>query len=243
MNDFPRLRADVAAAVTARWPSVGLQWSLCVEDEFRDLCARYRAEPVRLMTSRFGFVVSVVSNGHPLIMRSSPDPHGVYQAQVAHALADLQVAPRVHEVITSQTGTWTVLDRVVPGAPFLGTGFSSDSLVPLAAMLRPIRDMPAPSPNMPSVADWLRARLEDDSLSELPLGFDMAPRSERDRALAILQDLVSEPIDKLCHGDASPWNVLTGPDGAALLIDPRGMAGEVAYDVAVVALSSGSTTP
>jgi streptomycin 6-kinase len=38
-----------------------------------------------------------------------------------------------------------------------------------------------------------------------------------------------------CHGDASLWNVLAHGDSDWKLIDPRGMSGEVSYDVGVLA--------
>jgi streptomycin 6-kinase len=236
VDGFPRLPAAVATAVSARWPDVGHQWCLQVEEELRDLCERYKVKPVEVMKSRFGFVVSVVRRGLSLVMRASPDPNGLYQAETARALAGLQVAPPVHEVINSETGTWTVLDRIVPGAPLLDTEVSPDSLVPLAAMLRPIGGAPAPCSDMPTLGDWLRSRLEGDSISDLPPGFEIAPRNQRHRALSMLRDLEFGSMGQLCHGDASPWNVLAHRGGRTVLIDPRGVSGEMAYDAAVVAL-------
>lgn len=40
----------------------------------------------------------------------------------------------------------------------------------------------------------------------------------------------------MSHGDASTWNLLTSGWNGWKLIDPREVAGEVAYDLAVVAL-------
>lgn len=235
-NCFPRLPADVAAAVTTRWPNLGPQWCAQVEDELRDLCKRYGATPTGLMSSRFGLVVPVAGKSRPLVMRASPDPDGAYQAQTARALAELKIAPEVCEVISTRTGTWTVLERVTPGTSLLDLGISAKMLASLARMLRPLDGVPAPSPDMPSLGDWLRGRLEDDSLSELPPGFGMASREQREKALALLQDLEPHGSGNLCHGDASPWNVLAGQGGRMFLVDPRGVSGDAAYDVAVVAL-------
>jgi streptomycin 6-kinase len=188
------------------------------------------------MPSRFGFVVSAVGERLSLVMRASPDPDGAHQAQAARVLAELQIAPAVHEVTTTATGTWTVLERVTPGTPLLDIDISAKTLVSLARMLGPLDGVSAPSPSMPSLGDWLRGRLENDSLSELPPGFGVAPRRLRERALSVLRDLEPEAMGQLCHGDASPWNVLAGQGGRTFLVDPRGMRGDVAYDVAVIAL-------
>ncbi|GAB3572989.1 hypothetical protein GCM10027445_31430 [Amycolatopsis endophytica] len=47
----------------------------------------------------------------------------------------------------------------------------------------------------------------------------------------------------LCHGDASPWNALAGPNNRWKLIDPRGMQGEPEYDAAVMAYKVGCLLP
>ena len=67
--------------------------------------------------------------------------------------------------------------------------------------------------------------------------------AEREYALALLGDLEASGVNGLCHGDASPWNLLIGKDGRTVLIDPRGLAGEVEYDVAVVALKATTVLP
>jgi streptomycin 6-kinase len=54
---------------------------------------------------------------------------------------------------------------------------------------------------------------------------------------------VSSGVAGLCHGDASPWNLLLSNDRRLMLIDPRGLAGEVAYDLAVVAIKAASVAP
>jgi streptomycin 6-kinase len=42
----------------------------------------------------------------------------------------------------------------------------------------------------------------------------------------------------MCHGDVSARNVLTGKGGRLFLVDPRGLSGDAAYDVAVAALKA-----
>jgi streptomycin 6-kinase len=97
-------------------------------------------------------------------------------------------------------------------------------------------EQPAPGADLPSISDWLRSRLNADALTDVPVGESVAPEVQRIEALAVLDDLAAHEEKGLCHGDASPWDVLAGQEGYFYLVDPRGMAGEVAYDVAVIAL-------
>jgi streptomycin 6-kinase len=222
----------IAEAVVNRWPDRGAQWCAEVEDELVELCARYKAVPISVFRARYGLAVEVEAQGEILVMRSSPDPDGAVQAAVSEALASLGVAPAVREVIVTRSGTWTVLDRVVPGTSLYE---APASLGELALMLRPLCDQPAPLAGMPSLVDWLRARLMDVELIDLAPGRSPAPLYERESALQLLEGLAADCPGALCHGDPSRGNVLTAGDGHLMLIDPRGINGELSYDVAISA--------
>ncbi|WP_433474753.1 phosphotransferase [Spirillospora sp. CA-142024] len=117
------------------------------------------------------------------------------------------------------------------------------SLDRLASVFRKMRDQKSENDSLPSLVDWLRSRLDDESLSDLAPGRSQAPRSERRRATAILEDLGSDVSGMVCHGDASSRNILLGPDEQLMLIDPRGINGDVCYDVAVAAWKTASDAP
>jgi len=91
---------------------------------------------------------------------------------------------------------------------------------------------------LPLIHDWLRGRLEADAVTELPPGRDIAPLSQRREALSVLAQLSPDGNDGLCHGDVSARNVLTGKGGRLFLVNPRGLSGDAAYDVAVAALKA-----
>ncbi len=234
---MPAVPSNVAEAVCKRWPDRGPQWLNNVHDELSALCERYGAKPVQAMRARYGFVVDVRTSSGRLVFRSSPDPNGFNQAQVSLALADLGVAPKVHELSTTATGVWTVADRLIPGTP-MGDLRDQIESAALAAMLEPIAGRPAPASDMPSLTDWLRDRLTDPQPNDLPVGRNPAPTAERRRAQDVLEDLAGDHVAGLCHGDASPQNVLLGEHRRLWLIEPRGMAGDVAFDVAVIALKA-----
>jgi streptomycin 6-kinase len=226
---------NVLSAVRTRWPEHTRGWPTCVETGLLELCERYAAKPRQVLPARYGFVVAADNPTGGIVLRASPDPHGPAQAEVTLALAKLGAGPTVHETIVTGEGTWTILDEVRPGTPLAMTDLSTMPLEALAAPLAAINGRPAPVSGMPSIIDWLRSRLLDDELTDLAPGTTVAPTSVRRDAIGVLDELASAAAPGLCHGDASPWNILAYGETQWTLIDPRGMNGEVSYDVAVLA--------
>jgi streptomycin 6-kinase len=228
--------AEVMREVRTRWPHVADTWADSATTELQRFCDRYEATPTRIMRSRSGLVVKANSPSGPLIFRYSPDPNGAAQATVAAALAALNVSPAVRETVTTLYGTTMVLDCITPGTP-LGDATTLPNPEHVAEMLRPMIGQPVPA-GLPSLIDWLRDRLTDDHLADRAPGRSVAPLPERQAALAMLDRLSRDHAPALCHGDASPWNILYGHAGRLYLVDPRGLAGELAYDIAVIAAKS-----
>jgi streptomycin 6-kinase len=227
--------AEVLGAACKRWPDRGPAWAAAVNAELDELCRRYRVRASKVMDARYGFVVSVRAAGDRLlVLKSTPNPAGALQASAAKQLAELGVGPTVHEVVESDVGTWTVMDKVQPGTRALG----SSSLDELASLLRLLAAAASTARAFPPVSAWLRQRLLDGGPTDLPP--DVAPASpiERERALSTLDDLVADESRSLCHGDPSGGNVLRGSHGLKL-VDPRGVSGDVEYDAAVLALKAG----
>ncbi|MBB4687400.1 phosphotransferase [Amycolatopsis jiangsuensis] len=225
----------LASSVRARWPDRADAWLTTIGPELDALTRQHSATPQRVLPARYAFVVSATSPSGPLIFRATPDPQALKQAVVAKALGRLDVGPKIHLTTSTDTGSWTVMEQVTPGTPLAD---ADPATLDFDALTRPLRAMvgqPAPSPDLPLITDWLRDRLSDDNLTELPAGEQVAPKAERVRALELLDDLAADMRPGLCHGDASPWNVLTGPGNRWKLIDPRGMQGEPEYDAAVMA--------
>lgn len=233
----------VVSNVTSRWPDRTQDWSSRVEAELQELCEIYQATPRSVLPARYGFVVAGDTADGGIVMRGSPDPNGQAQAIVATELANLGISPTVHDTIMTDTGTWLILDEVRPGVPFARVEMSSISLESLAAPLQAMLKRPAPTQNMPSISDWLRERLVSESLTDLPPGASSAPARERQKAVKILDALVDNAPAELCHGDVSPMNILLHGHNQWMLIDPRGMSGEVSYDVAVLSLKVTGNRP
>lgn len=241
-SDF-RLPDHVAEAVRDRWPNVGPTWCDRVEYEFTEWLVRNHAEPITVMRARYGYVIAVEVEGKALVYRASPDSDGAAQTLASMAFSNLGVGPRVHDFGETETGTWTVTERIVPGTPLGDMNPTDIDTNTVAVTLHALVGQAAPAAGMPTVVDWLRTRLEDDNLRDLPPGQQPAPRVERRAALAVLNDLAVETGAGMCHGDASLWNFLQSNDGRLWLIDPRGMSGDVTYDLAVVALKTAPIAP
>ena len=231
---------EVASAVIARWPDLGPQWCDQVGDELTKLCTTYNAVPASVFHSRYGLVVEVRTKKSVLVMRSSPDPDGPLQAAVLTSLAALGVAPALYEVVETQTAIWTVSERILPGTSLYDI---RASVRDLARMLTPLRDQPAPLAGMPPLADWLRSRLLADELVDLAPGRSVAPLDQRQNGLRLLAELAAGCPRALCHGDPSRGNVLVSGDDRLLLIDPRGVCGDLAYDVALAAVKTAEDDP
>ncbi|XVQ10920.1 phosphotransferase [Spirillospora sp. CA-255316] len=187
---------------------------------------------MRTFDARYGFVVEVETDHGYLVVRSSPDPLGMMQAEVSRSLSNLGIGPPIYEVIQTSVSVWTVAGRIFPGDSLHGGAVSLETLAPI---FQKMRDQESPSDRLPTLADWLHSRLSDENLSDLAPGSAQAPPVERRHAAAILEDLESGASNLLCHGDTSSKNILHGPGGQLFLIDPRGVSGDVCYDVAVAA--------
>jgi len=236
VTDSPAVPAHVLANVRQRWPEIADVWASYIQTEFRAICDQYQATPRTVLGARYGYVVAVDTPAGPLVFRSSPDPHGPDQAAVATALANLGISPAVHQTLTSDHGTWTVLDRVLPGTNLAQSDPATIRLDALFTPLAAMRHQSAPREGMPSILDWLHDRLNDGNLTDLRPGTTVAPVDERETALKLLNNLVNDHTPRLCHGDASMGNIIASGTDRWLLIDPRGMTGESAYDVAVLAI-------
>jgi streptomycin 6-kinase len=232
---------DVLSAVKEQWPARGEAWSRNVLAEFDQIARRYGAVFREIFKSRYGFVVGVDSPHGPLVIRGSADPLAAGQAAVVSALAAAGVGPQVREIQPTETGVWTVMDRVLPGDALADVGVTVADVVTLAETYRQVIGHVAPDPDLPSLTGWLHGRLVDDDLTDIPQWATVAPVDERRECLAILADLASDDR-ALCHGDLSGWNVLLGPDQRMFLIDPRGLRGDPAYDAALIAAKFGMRT-
>ncbi|MCM3848599.1 aminoglycoside phosphotransferase family protein [Pseudonocardia sp. DR1-2] len=230
------LHPDIARAAHARWPDRAPAWIEALPAELAEVCAALSVTPTgRTFSARSAHVVEATTGaGTRLVLRSSADPDAVHQAAVLDQLARAGLAPAVHLLRDTPTSTWTAMDAVEPGASFAEQEPRPRDLAGIAAMLRTLSNEEG-AHSVPSIVPWLRARLSDPPADDQPPHRGPEPAVVREAASVVLDELAAEMLAGLCHADLSPPNVLHG-NSRLWFIDPRGMNGEAAYDVAVLAL-------
>lgn len=242
MTATVRVPSEVVESVRARWPDVDATWASGVEHELVDVCARLGAVPSKVLPARFSFVVIANMPDRDVIVRVTPDPDAMNQARVAGMLAECGAGPQIHEARATSLGVWNISDRVVPGISLGEVQSGSVSLDEMAAPFRAIVGFREPVDGLPVINEWLRSRLTQSDLRDIAPGQLVASHAEREHAQNVLALLgVDAATAALCHGDAHPGNMLVSAERPrALLIDPRGMRGEVEYDIAVFSLKLSS---
>ncbi|BBF98803.1 MULTISPECIES: phosphotransferase [Pseudonocardia] len=222
------LSPAVADAARSRWPDRAAAWIDALPRELAELCDSLAVTPTgRTFPAGSAHVVEAATGtGARVVLRSTPDPDAAAQAAVLERLADAGLAPAVHGVRHTEAGTWTAMDAITPGTSFAEREPTPSNLTAVTTMLRTLSAEDGP-PSVPSVVPWLRARLVDLPADDQP--------PHRGAALDMLDQLAAGSGSGLCHADLSPRNVLHG-DSRLWFIGPRGMNGEAAYDVAVLAL-------
>ncbi|WP_161992509.1 phosphotransferase [Pseudonocardia sp. EV170527-09] len=230
------LHPEVARAAHARWPDRAPAWIEALPVELTEVCAALSVTPTgTTFSARSALVVeATTSAGARVVLRSSPDPDAVHQAAVLEQLSRAGLAPAVHLLRNTPTSTWTALDAAEPGASFAEQEPRPRDLARVATMLRTLADEDG-VPSVPSIVPWLRARLTYPPVDDQPPHRGPESAAVRDAASVVLDDLAGDMLARLCHADLSPPNVLHGR-GRLWFIDPRGMNGEAAYDIAVLAL-------
>lgn len=237
---MPDLPIDsVVTAARRRWPDTDEAWVDNLRRDLAEVCRRHDANVDRILKARYALVLSATSPRGPLVVRMSTDRAATHHGYAAQALARAQIGPQVHELGKAPSGVWLVTDRVIPGIPLTELRPAPWVTEAFVTVLTPMLGRPIDGAEpLPRLDDWLRARLLDDDLSDAAPGQSVAPRPARLKALDTLDGLRTYFEPSLCHGDASPLNILLSGSNSFRLIDPRGVAGEVAYDVAVIALKA-----
>ncbi|MFE7749630.1 aminoglycoside phosphotransferase family protein [Streptomyces sp. NPDC057428] len=172
-------------------------------------------------------------DGSVVRLKLTPDP--VIAAEEAEALEAWAGTRSVVTLLAEDLDSGALLlDEVLPGAPVRRPG---RSLPQVAALLRELR-MPAPAPRQGSVLGPLARRVE--FLFELTRrrmvhagsadAYRALDRSVIERSREAALELAAGGTAGLVHGDFHPGNVLTGPGGRLVAIDPRPALGDPDFD-------------
>jgi streptomycin 6-kinase len=124
-----------------------------------------------------------------------------------------------------------LLQRLVPGRPLSALKDDAAATV-IAAQL--MRDLPLPEPSshrFPTVERWALAF--DRYRQRFDRRSGPIPKKMVDKADGLFKDLwASSPERKLLHGDLHHDNILSNGENEWLVIDPKGVIGDPAYEAA-----------
>lgn len=168
--------------------------------------------------------------GTPVWMKLTPEP--AIAREEAEALRAWAGAPSVVTLLAEDLAVGgLLLENVAPGVPAHQAGWS---LPEVGALLRDLRVISV-QPRVHSALLPLSHRIEflfdwaDRRLAGSRVNGPAAPAVLARARAAALELAASGPVG-LVHGDLHPGNVLSGPGGRLVAIDPRPTWGDPDYD-------------
>jgi len=189
------------------------RWSLTVLPAFDGLSYNYVAPAIR-------------ANGTPCVLKVS-FPGSDFDHELAATRAfNGHMCARLLEA-DPDTAT-TLLEHVEPGTMLHTLGDDEAEVSIAAAIMRGLRCPPPEGHDFPQASDWLAAALAPDALPARKREMAWIPRA-LDRITEIAAG--AEP-EYLLHGDLHHMNILSGQREPWLAIDPHGVVGDAAWEIA-----------
>jgi streptomycin 6-kinase len=218
--------ADFAQQTVDREGAPGLAWLESLPGLVDEFLQRWRCTPTAPVTSgNVGIILAVQrDDGSPAVLKISfTHPGNLYEAH-AFAAWSGRGAVRLYEraddrfAMLLEQGEWQTLDDL---------GDVDQATAVLGRLARRLA-VPAP-PELPRLSDW--ADGWELTLREDPelLGHPLSDRAVG-AAMATVQDLARDQPDTMVHGDLHFGNVVRAQREPWLVIDPKGLAGDLAFD-------------
>jgi streptomycin 6-kinase len=212
---FPDRGAAWLAELPDRIGRFERRWSIHVEAPFTKLSYNYVAPARR-------------ADGSEAVLKLGvPNPELVTEIEALRLYAGRGIA-RLLEADPSEGAL--LVERLLPGTPLTAVDEDDVATAIAGQVMRQLwRPLP-PDHSFPSVAKWsdgikrLRARYDG---ATGPLPADLVQRAEA--LFRELLDSSAEPV--LLHGDLHHENILAAERAPWLALDPKGVAGEPAYEV------------
>jgi streptomycin 6-kinase len=190
-------------------------WGVSLQEPF-PLCYNYVA-------------AGMLADGTEVVLKAGPPQRELRTETAALRLYDGRACVRLLEADPDRG--LLLLERIRPGTPLFALEEGDAASGIAADLMRELwRPLP-PDHDFPTVADWARG------MERLRAHFDSGtgplPRVLVEAAESLFADLLrSQDAPVLLHGDLHHWNILRSASGRPwLALDPKGVAGEAAYEV------------
>lgn len=213
-------------------------WLARLDETLRTLARRWRLELEAPYAASYGFVVAATARGLPVVLKLAVPGLALEREARFLTIADGRGAVRLLEADAERGAL--LLERAVPGTDLLALDDDDATARAAETMARLWR--PAPAGVFPTVADRAagldRLRQRHDGGTG-PIPSDLASLAER-----LFAELCATSRSALLlHGDLHHANVLSATRAPWLAIDPHGVVGDPAYEVAALLCNPFRTLP
>lgn len=217
------------AAITGAWPADGPRFLARLPQLIREYEAKWDIRVLAPYPLSYNYVApAVAADGAAVVLKLGvPNPELTAEIEALRLYGGRGAARLL--AAEPERGA-LLLERVLPGEP-LASLPDDDAATRIAAekMAELWRALP-PDHSFPDLRRWTR------SLSDYAARYadhpGPLPHPLIRRATAILDDLLAAPEEPvLIHGDFHHWNVLAAEREPWLVIDPKGVAAERAFEV------------
>jgi streptomycin 6-kinase len=183
------------------------------------------AEPTRTPSGLIGFVRR---GGEPAVLKLVNPGNDEEPSPAALRLWNGDGAVRLLE----WEGRASLVERALPGTPLTAlveTGRDDEATEILADLMAKVRRREPPPGDWPTLADW--ANGIDRQRKRAP--HLLLPPAVLDRAEGLFRDLWADASERaFLHGDLHHYNVLRDEKRGWLVIDPKGVVGDPAFEIA-----------
>jgi streptomycin 6-kinase len=213
----------------------GAAWLDSFPQRLATIAARYDLTLGAPFALSYNYVCAATRRaGTPVVLKLSP-PNDEFQSEM-DALRHYGVEGCVELLEADAAAGIMLMERVLPGTPLHELPDDEEATRIAAEVMRKLwRPLP-PDHNFPTVAKWAKGlqRLRADNHG----GTGPLPAHLVERAEESYRDLLaSAPSPVLLHGDLHHGNILAATRAPYLAIDPKGVAGEPAYEVGPLLLN------
>ena len=227
--------ASLHRNVSSMWGAEGESWLRALPEILARVCRKWNLESVSAVSGlSFHFVARVRrADGNPAVVKIGYDKQQILRE--ARWLSHLGGHGSVHLFASEPDLGALLIEELSPGTE-LPVADDEEATRVIAALIRRVTRTAGPVPAFPTVADWfgdLGGYLERLG-GRGPIDAGLVGAAER--TWRKLNSTATEV--RLLHGDLHHGNVLAAEREPWLVIDPKGVVGDPAYEPAVMLWNS-----